>query len=82
MESDKHKYSGIFSAKVNNYNRITVPKNTVNIFDLRPGDTVTLAILSVVRKGEVIELNDLNENVEDDDISIQKDEKIDDKKKR
>ena len=50
------KHSGIFSARLSEYNRVTVPKNVVRIFDLRPGDIVTFSLLNVVREGEVIEI--------------------------
>ena len=49
----KKKYSNIFTAKVNDYNRITIPKHLAEKFGIERGDLVTIAILEVNKVGMI-----------------------------
>ena len=57
----KDKLIGVFDAIVNQYNRITVPRETVIKFGIKPGDIVTLKVIQIVKvsENEVIDLEDI-----------------------
>ena len=43
------KYSNIFTVRVNEHNRLTIPKTIAKKYNIKQGDVVTVAVLEITK---------------------------------